>query len=176
MLHERRMNMGLFDGGAKKEALENEIMQALSKQPILKDLLLTIEKEAANEPWLTSCQGYYDNLKRVVTCGPDVFEVKWTDTHYEKNPQGQLYPVEEILGRKGYAYTKSGYRPIHGHKDAKGKEDVSVARAVFLWTKIVQEGLQAKFPNCDFSGNITLQGENASFTYQVPALTWKNWF
>lgn len=160
--------MGLFDGGAKKEAAENSILQALSQLPILDDLVSTLMNN--EEEWITNCQGYYDSRKRQVTIAADLFEIKWSDYHYEGERQ-----VEDVNGKVRYGYTSSGYTPLHNHVNEKGKEDVSVGRVIYLWSSIVRERLQAKMPNCQF-GSVTEYADHATFTYTVPALTWKRWF
>lgn len=160
--------MGLFDGGAKKEAAENAILQALSQLPILDDLVSTLMNN--EEEWITNCQGYYDNRKRQVTIEADLFEIKWSSFYYEDERR-----MEQINGQVRYDYTSSGYTPLHNHVNEKGKEDVSVDRVIFLWSSIVRERLQAKMPNCKF-GNVTGHEGSATFSYTVPALTWKRWF
>lgn len=160
--------MGLFDGGAKKEAAENAILQALSQLPILDDLVSTLMNN--EEEWITNCQGYYDSCKRQVTIAADLFEIKWSDYHYEGERQ-----IEDVNGQVRYGYTSSGYTPLHNHVNEKGKEDVSVGRVIYLWSSIVRERLQAKMPNCQF-GNVTEYEDHATFIYTVPALTWKRWF
>ena len=88
--------MALFGGGAKKDAIENEILQAMADLEILNDLVATIAEKAegsqteeASDPWLTNCQGYYDNCIRTVTVAADLFEIRWSDVHYEKDGQGR---------------------------------------------------------------------------------------
>lgn len=160
--------MGLFDGGAKRESAENSILQAFSEQPILEDLIMTVLQNE-NE-WITKCQGYYDDRKRKITIGADMFMIQWLTTN---NVNGQN--TDNIAGEVAYAYTKSGYTPLHHHVNAKGKEDVSVGRVIYLWASIVRERMQAKMPDCVFDSIIEYD-DHATFTYSVPALEWKRWF
>ena len=74
--------MGLFDGKAKKESAENEVLQKLSQIPLL-DLLIENVLLEDEEPWITMGQSYYDSCKRVVRIEPDSFEIKWKDYHDE---------------------------------------------------------------------------------------------
>lgn len=168
--------MALFGGSAKKDAVENEILQAMSDLEILDLLVKNVAAEAEEEnPWITNCQGYYDNCIRTVTIAADMFEVKWSDISYERDAQGKEHRVENVNGRLAYSYTKSGYTPLHSHYNEKGKEDVSVSRVIYLWTTLVHERLQSKLADCSF-GYVREGDGFATFDYKVPALTWKRWF
>lgn len=161
--------MGLFDGVSKKDVVEDEILKAFSQLPILDDLIATVlenEKE-----WINKCQGYYDDRKRIITVAADLFSIKWITTENANGQTGQN--VEDEVN---YSYTNSGYTPLHSHLNAKGKEDVSVGRVIYLWTSIVKERMQAKMPNCKFDNYIQEFNDYCTFTYTVPALEWKRWF
>ena len=160
--------MGLFNGAKKREALENEIMQALSQLPILDDLVNSILNSELE--WLRKCQGYYDNRNRDVLIKTDIFEVKWANVGYENGKR-----LEEVMGKADYYYTDHGYRPLHCHEDENGYEDVSVERVLYLWASIVRERLMAKMPECNF-GDVYENGDYSVFSYEVPALVWKSWF
>ena len=164
--------MALF-GPSKKEiaAAEEYILQKLSKVEILDNLVVTVLEN--EEPWILNCQGYYDNCKRKVVIGADSLEILWVASN--STPDGQPNS-EQILGRVGYANTKSGYMPLHGMKNAKGDELVSVGRVVNLWAMVVQERLQAKLPQCKFGDVFQLDGNQSRFYYTVPAMTFKDWF
>ena len=168
--------MGFFTNPAKQEEAEHAILQSMSKLDILELLVRNILGEAEeNNPWITSCQEYYDGCVRVVTIAADLCEVKWSDVSYEKDASGKERRNEEIKGRIAYSYTKSGYIPLHSHFNEKGKEDVSVNRVIYLWASIVRERLQSKMPECKFE-DVTEGDGYAFFRYRVPGLTWKSWF
>lgn len=167
--------MGLFDGKAKQESAENEVLQKLSACPLL-DLLIKNVLGDEDEPWLQMGQSYYDSCHRTVKVEPDVFEIKWSSYHNEPyiGSDGQRHEqrVEDVHGRIGYSYTKSGYLPLHSYSYDNGKKEISTQRVCCLWASIVRERMAAKMPNCKFGG-VT---DNATFTYTVPALTFKDWF
>lgn len=165
--------MGLFDGKAKKEAVENEIMQKLSQQKILNDLIFTLFEE--NEDWITTCQGYYDNRKRVVLVDTDYFGVFVMDHHIERDATGAERWVDDVISKVEYNYTSSGYAPLHHHVNEKGNEDVSVQRVLYLWASVIRERMQGKLPNCSF-GEVEDQNGQIKFTYKVPGKVWKQWF
>lgn len=160
--------MGLFDSGAKKEAAENFVREALSKLPILDDLICTIVDN--EEDWLTNCQGYYDSRKRKVTIAADLFQIKWSEHHYEGDRK--IIDVDKEIC---YSYTASGYTPIHNHLNEKGKEDVSVGRVIYIWASLIREQLKTKLQCCEFN-SIWEYDDYVTFEYVVPALAWKRWF
>lgn len=167
--------MGLFDGKAKLESAENEVMQKLSQVPLLDDLIRNLLEEE-NEPWIWMSQGYYDNCRRVVTIGPDAFEIKWVSYQKEqyigKDGQVSTKRVENMQGRVGYSYTKSGYIPLHRYVYDSGKKEIPTQRVCCLWASVVRERMAAKMPNCMFHE----VKEDASFIYIVPSLSFKDWF
>lgn len=167
--------MGLFDGKAKQESAENEVLQKLSSCPLL-DLLIENVLRNEEEPWLQMGQSYYDSCRRTVKVEPDGFEIKWSSYHNEPyiGSDGQRHEqsVEDVHGRVGYSYTKSGYLPLHSYSYDNGKKEISTQRVCCLWASIVRERMAAKMPNCKFGG-VT---DNATFTYTVPALSFKDWF
>lgn len=166
--------MGLFDGKAKKESAENEVLQKLSQVPLLDLLIENVLNE--EEPWILERQSYYDDGRRVVKIEPDEFEIKWFDSHIEEyiGNDGQLHynTVEDVHGRVGYSYTKSGYLPLHGYKYDNGNKEVPANRVRYLWASIIRERMMAKMPQCKFGD---VNGE-AIFSYTVPALSFKDWF
>ena len=167
--------MGLFDGKAKQDAAENEIMYRLSQVPLL-DLLIANIFEGDVEPWIQMGQDYYDNCQRLVRIEPDGFEIIWSSVRDEivvgNDGQRRVQRVEEVKGSVGYSYTKSGYMPLHGFAYDNGKKEISTQRVCCLWAAVVRERMAARLPNCWFSG----VSENATFTYTVPALSFKDWF
>lgn len=166
--------MGLFDGKAKQESAENEVLQKLSSVPLL-DLLIE-NVLGAEEPWLQMGQSYYDSCCRTVTVEPDGFEIKWSSYHEEpyigNDGNRHTQSVEDVHGRIGYSYTKSGYLPLHSYSYDSGKKEISTQRVCYLWASIIRERMAAKMPNCEFSD----VSYDATFTYTVPALTFKDWF
>lgn len=121
-------------------------------------------------------QSYYDSCRRTVTVEPDGFEIKWSSFHEEpyvgSDGQRHTQRVEDVHGRVGYSYTKSGYLPLHSYSYDNGKKEISTQRVCCLWASIVRERMVAKMPNCKFSG----VNDNATFTYTVPTLSFKDWF
>lgn len=186
--------MALFDFGrekreaeeAKVKMVEDQIMQALAQCELL-DMVIDNLLEDEENPWITTCQSYYDDCKRVVSSGVDMFEVKWFVMRKEPaivgydedgKPIQRMKDVEEILGRVGYSYTKSGYMPLHEYRSSITKNEktgekvvISAERMCELWVAVVRERMQAKMPACYFGSPV-----EAMFAYQVPRLTWKEWF
>lgn len=167
--------MGLFDGKAKQESAENEVLQKLSACPLL-DLLIENVLGDEEEPWLQMGQNYYDSCCRTVTVEPDGFEIKWSSYHEEpyigNDGNRHTQRVEDVHGRVGYSYTKSGYLPLHSYSYDSGKKEISTERVCYLWASIIRERMAAKMPNCVFCD----VSYDATFTYIVPALTFKDWF
>lgn len=167
--------MGLFDGKAKKESAENEVLQKLSQVPLL-DLLIENVLHEENEPWITMGQSYYDSCRRVVKIEPDGFEIKWSSYHDEpcigSDGQRRIEKVEDVHGQVGYSYTKSGYLPLHGYKYDNGNKEVPTNRVCCLWASIIRERMMATMPQCRF-GEVN---DNATFSYTVPGLSFKDWF
>lgn len=157
---------------------EDEVMQKLSQVQLLDLLVENVRNN--DEDWVTKCQSYYDSRVRVVNIEEDMFEIKWRRVYQERvqvgtyqdgTPKIETRDAEEVFGRVGYSYTKSGYRPLHSYDNGIPGGTVSSDRVCQLWTKVVHERLQAAMPNCEFS-----KVNGCSFTYQVPALTWEDWF
>lgn len=167
--------MGLFDGKAKQQSAENEVMQKLSQVPLLEILIQNILEEE-DEPWIQRGQNYYDSCQRTVTVEPDVFEIKLSSYHDEpyvgNDGQRHIQHVEDVHGRVAYSYTKSGYLPLHSYSYNDGKKEISTKRICYLWASIVHERMSAKMPDCKFN-NVN---EDATFTYTVPSLSFKDWF
>lgn len=176
--------MGLFDGlfndGPNRwEAAQNEVLQKLSACPMLDRLIESVLSECENEPWLQMAQSYYDSRERTVKIEPDKFEIKWSSTHNEPyiGNDGKRYEqkVEDVHGRIAYGFTESGYLPLHGYSYSydNGKSvTVDTDTVCRLFASIVQERMEAKMPNCVFGP----ASHDKSFTYYVPALTFKDWF
>ena len=172
--------MALFGGTAKRETVENEILQAMSTVVLLDKLVAVVNFEAngagetePENPWVNKCQSYYDSRVRTVTIAADLFEIKWVE--YERDPQDKDQRVANVVKRLAYNYTSSGYTPLHSHHNEKGKEDVTVNRVIYLWTTLVHERLKAQLSDCSFAQ--VHEGDGYSwFEYKVPALVWKRWF
>lgn len=166
--------MGLFDNKAKREAAENEVLQKLSQVPLLDLLIENILLE--EEAWILQCQSYYDDRCRVVKIEPDGCEIKWFDARREvrMGSDGHTYreTVEDIHGRVGYSYTKSGYLPLHSYRYDNGDKEIPTDRICCLWASVVRERMMARMPQCKF-GNVD---EKATFSYTVPPLSFKDWF
>ena len=187
--------MALF--GPKKEdkaAAENEVMRLLSQSEYLSRLMdqlliITGKKEIEidgemttvedkDKAWLTECQSYYDDRYRKVVVEPDGFTIKWSDYHSEnrQGADGKVYTetVEDIYEKIFYRYTADGYMPLHevGIGDIKVNRDT----VVLLWALVIREKMIALFPELDFNGSVQNTKSEASFTYFVPRLEWKDWF
>lgn len=184
--------MALFGGKEKKKAAEDLVMQKLAQHKLLTGLMQQVLIQAGKasyiddngeeciekrNSWLTECQSYYDSRRRTVTIAPDLFEIKWSDTHQEqhKSADGKTYyeSAEDIHGKIAYAYTSSGYRPLHSFSNGEAVVDVSVVLS--CWAEIIKEKMQEMFPEMDFS-RVVSREDKAFFTYDVPELEWKDWF
>ena len=152
--------MGLFDSKEKKAAIaaaEDAVYQALSKVGILDDLVYSITN--CDDEWVTKCMGYYDPRRRSISVDEDECQIKWAEGHYEN---GEF--VSDIYKVVTYSYTSSGYEPLG---DLNG---VSKGRVLEIWATVLHDRLQAAMPDCKFE-----DASYRSFTYYVPALTWKKW-
>lgn len=159
--------MGLFDGKAKQEAAEEEVMQKLSQVPLLDILIENILGDGAAS-WIREGQSYYDNCRRKVKIEPDSFEIKWSS--YPEEIPGQR---EEVIHESVcYSYTKSGYLPLHQFSYDNGKKEIPTEQVCYLWASIIRERMAAKMPNCKFD---SVYGD-ASFTYKVQPPSFKDWF
>lgn len=177
------MAFDLFGTKEKQAAVEREILQKMSQLPLLDNIIKQLLGEDAEE-WMTKGQSYYDNCIRTVTVQPDCFKLKWsryyqecvkTGVYEDGIPKTEVRYKEEVLAEQSYSFTKSGYLPLHAHYNEKGKEDVSVGRVCYLWASVIREDLAAEMTNCKFN-DVEHNSEAASFTYTVPALTFKDWF
>ena len=168
--------MGLFDGKAKKEAAEKEVLQKLSQVEMLASLVDLAIENGEEEPWLLMGQSYYDSCKRIVTVIPEGFEIKWHSYHDEPyiGQDGRQYSkkVEDIHGSDGYSFTKSGYVPRHSDAYDDGSKEIPENRICCLCAAVIREHMMKKMPTCRF-GEVR---EDASFTYAVPSLSFDDWF
>ena len=166
----------MFDGKAKQESAENEVMQKLSQVHLLDLLIRQILEGEEEEAWLRTAQSYYDSRYRKVSIAPDGFEIKWSsfreETYMGNDGRPHTNSVEDVHGRVGYSYTKSGYLPLHEYKYDNGKKEISTQRVCYLWACIIRERMAAKMTDCQF-GEVY---EDATFSYIVPPLTFKDWF
>lgn len=193
--------MGLFDKKEKiKEAeieakikeTEERIVQSLQKIPLLEEIDKRLARLKAQEPWVITNTGYYDNCGRKVVFKKDAiliqaYEVKTQKTEKDQNGnwtwENVEVPVREI---PVCIYTQEGYTPLYGcgeyvGKDGFTKNIVSTTRASCLWAPIVREHVMAEFKECEFgdveegpypSGDET----TAYFKYEVPRLEFKQWY
>lgn len=174
--------MGLFDGVAKKEAVEQQIMQQIASYPIIKKLVHEINligKE--KEQWLLTCQGYYDSCVRNVIIEPDSLTVTWTSARTLKISENGSDTKEENeegnFGSVCWHFTDKGYVPLHKHYNEKGKVDVSLAKVCYLFATLVREQMMVELPEACFCNNIYQDANyRASFTYEVPRGSWQEWF
>ena len=171
--------MALFSSGSDYEKVIKEKMATL---PILDNLEKAIEEDdIKGNPWLAMQQNYYDNRKRIVNVIPDGVEILWCAYHKElvetEGGKPRLKEVTETLGRIAYSFTESGYLPLHPYMNEKGKPVVSVARICNIWASLIRERLSAleAMKDCNFNA-VSTGTDSATFTYTVPALTFKDWF
>lgn len=166
--------MGLFDKKAKEEAARAEVKQKLSQIPLLEMLIMNILE--ADEPWIHVGQSYYDHCIRNVIVTQDGFEIVWRRNSFQtpgNSANGaQSNDASDILERVIYSYTKSGYLPLHSYPYDDGRRELSTETVCYLWTSVIYEQMKKKMPNCKF-GEVNA---NATFTYKVPSLSFKDWF
>lgn len=167
--------MGLFDGGAKKQAIENEVMQILSQQPILNEIMHSIQNNMKDNSWMLQCQGYYDSRQRSIIIEPDAFIINWKEKENVEDEKGNIQEIYKKKASIGLAYTDLGYMPLHSYKSKEGKELVSAERVAFLWASIIKERMKVHFHDCNFS-DVWQDGKKAFFTYYVPKQEFKSWF
>lgn len=159
--------MGLFNWGAKKEALEREVAQSLSRLPLL-DLVIESLLNNAECPWLSQGVSYYDTCRRTVIIAPDLLAI-------EKDGEKNITPEDNNTCIE-YSYTKSGYVPLHGHQNEDGIEDISLRRICYLWALVVKERMAADMPMCSFSDVYDGEENTVKFTYSVPPMAFQDWF
>ena len=191
--------MALF-GPSKDQiaGLKNELMQKLSSNEYIDLLIHEILTKAGKEPigedekgdpdfdtsnpWITTCQSYYDDRKRRVIVGPDSICVAWSTFHTEFNPTtGANMQVEDVIQEFGYAFTKDGYVPLSAYTSSTGS--LSRSEVIYGFTSIVRERMQSVFPELEFdiARPLLINGSRSTddehyFEFTVPALTWKQWF
>ncbi len=175
--------MGIFTGKAGANAEENlnlspieeEIEAKLAKSGFLAELDRFLDEQAAAEPWLTECQGYYDSLLRVVKIHEDLLAIGWKQVVKRTFTSGSRVDDNDMDKDVRLHFTEYGYIPLHNHETPGGNEDVTIDRILFLWGIIVRNRMAAKWPKCSFSSVYQNLGE-AAFSYKVPAKEWKDWF
>lgn len=174
--------MGLFDGAAKKDAIEQQVKQQIASYPIIKNIVHEIDLVGREEElWLLTCQGYYDSCVRNVIIEADSLTITWTSARtLQVLDNGSDTKEEVIEGNFGsicWSFTDKGYVPLHKHYNEKGKVDVPLARVCYVFATLVREQMMAKFPEFSFCSDIYQSGNyKASFTYEVPRGSWKEWF
>ena len=155
--------------------IEEEIEAKLAKSGFLAELDAFLDEQAAAEPWLTECQGYYDSLTRVVRIHEDLFAIGWQQIVKRTFTSGTRVDDYDMDKSVSLHFTECGYAPLHNHETPEGNEDVTIDRILFLWGIIVRNRMAAKWPNCAFSPVYQNLGES-TFSYKVPAKSWKDWF
>ena len=162
--------MGLFDSGNKEQA-EAEVLQALTKHPMLGNIMAILNGELL---WPTQCTGYYDTRKRTVMVGRDLFCIKMQNQALKANEKGEVTLTDEEPEFVFLTYTQFGYNPLHMYTASNGKT-VNLDRVISIWAKVLSDALKAEFPDGEFE-NIIMNEDVARFTYKVPALAMKDWF
>ena len=164
--------MGLFDGGSVKEAAEAEVMQALSKHPMLSKIMEIFNGELS---WATQCADYYDDRERVVMFGKDSFCIRMRKNDVKVNvASGAVKVTSEENEFTFFTYTQFGYKPLHTHTATNGKT-ISSERVVYLWATVVLEALMSAYPNGEY-GSVFPNESGSVFSYKVPPLTLDDWF
>jgi len=192
--------MGFF-GPSKDERANarNEVMQKLSSNEYIETLMHVLLMQAGKEPmafdeagnpafdikpWLTQCMGYYDNRKRTIQVGPDIFGIRWADFHQEPKSVGGTVVnawVEDLHDNIGYGYTNDGYMPLHAYSN--GTVSVSTTEVVTCWAEVLVERMKALFPELTFKSvrssyhdGINGPSDEVYIDYEVRPLVWKDWF
>ena len=80
----------LVEGQLELTPLEKEISEKLAKSPFLEELDRFLEEKAAAEPWLVTCQGYDDSLRRTVRVHEDLLAIDWIETVIDEYPRGAV--------------------------------------------------------------------------------------
>ncbi len=128
--------MGLFDGKAKQESAEKEVIQKLANAPILDLLIDNVIKASDEESWIMRGQNYYDKCRRTVIVEPDVFGIKWSSmcdkSYIDNDGQRKTQRVEEVQGEICYSYTKSGYLLLHSYSYDDGKKNTDRESLLFV--------------------------------------------
>ncbi len=155
--------------------IEQEIEKKLEKSGFLAVLDEFLDQQAAAAPWLTECQGYYDELVRVVKIHEDLLAIGWKQTVKHTFTSGSRVVGNDADEDVSLHFTEFGYVPLHNHEAPDGNEDVTIDRVLFLWGIIVRNRMAAKWPQCAFSPVYQSLGE-ATFSYKVPSREWKDWF
>lgn len=167
--------MGLFNNKVRQEAVEQELLEKLSSNPLL-DLIVDDILNDEEESWMRFAQSYYDNCLRTVSIQPDLLEIKWRNLQDLPTigSDGEYYveQVDDGEVQRCYSYTKSGYVPLHRYSYDDGKRDISIQRICYLWACVVRNHMAKRMPYCNF-GEVNTK---ASFTYTVPFLSFKDWF
>ena len=172
--------MALF-GGDKKKAAEEKLIEAFENSFVTKNFMDYIDEVFSSEgnEWLTLPQNYYDKRTREVSFGPDIFEIKWYDTHNESYYAGDKLvtrKVEDIYGRVAVSFTASGYKPLHRSQI----DDVvfDVKKVIEVWANYIRGKLIEKYPELDFRINVAASGPDILWrlTYNVPELSLHDWF
>lgn len=173
--------MGLFDGGAKKEQLAEEITEKMRKSALINTLCLFEEKE---EEWIHSIVNYDDNGNRKVIVAPNVFYIYRFGKEFNVNFNTETGDFAEVS--KTYIaddlylrFSSLGFRPLTVRLNEKGREEISLGKMLFLLATTIRERMQNMYPNIEFSEiNETCytQGkEHVSFTYAIPKKPFIEW-
>lgn len=165
----------LVEGQLELSPLEKEISEKLAKSPFLEELDRFLEEKAAAEPWLVTCQGYDDSLRRTVRVHEDLLAIDWIETEARTLASGSRIVVNDANKSVSLHFTDYGYVPLHSHNNEKGNEDVTIDSILFIWGVILRDRMNKKWPQCRFSPVFQNLGE-ATFGYTVPAREWKEWF
>ena len=175
--------MSIFDGKKKTPieekltltAFEEELAQKMAKAGILQEVDRFIAEEAAQKPWMTQCQSYYESCQRTVKIHEDLISVIWKETKVETTASGNRVTIIDEDNESVFHYTDYGYMPLHSFVNEAGNEVVTLDQILYLWGLIVQEHMKAALPQCTFGTVYQSIGE-ASFTYAVPGKKWADWF
>lgn len=156
---------------AQLEQAEKEICEKLMHGEVLGNLKYSIfEKGNPELDWILHCQDYYESRVRKVTLDVDSFLIQWIEQGEEE------YMSEGIIKRRtvdvvkkeiDYAYTRSGYLPLHGIGHFNSGEVLQI------WTSIVHDMFKTKLPDCEFQ---SIRKYEHSFIYKVPEMQLKDWF
>jgi len=175
--------MSVFDGMKKvhpeedpdRITLEEELTQKLTKAGILSEIDRFVAEKAAEEPWITQRQSYYESCHRTVKIHEDLLSILWKETKVETIASGARVTIIDEDKSAVFHYTDHGFMPLHSHINEQGNEDVPLDHILYIWGTVVRDRMKAVLPQCDFGPVYQSIGE-ASFTYTVSGKQWSDWF
>lgn len=171
--------MGIFDVGAKKEQLTEEIKDKMKGSELVRLLCHFGDNE-----WVYSAQGYDDTGKRKVIIAPNLLYIYRLDKNFRikfNEESGEFIEESEtsIANDVYLHFSALGYRPLTAHLNEKGREDLTIGKMLFLLGSAIRERMQDMYPSfkfSDISETCYIQGkEYVAFTYEMPRMHLEEW-